>query len=81
MRGSPIFCGWSPEIDVNESQAKQQLADMLARFTAGSLLHLLAEVLKDSAGELDEAATEAMRDAAGALFVLGIGLNAVWPGR
>ena len=66
---------------MNESQAKQQLADMLARFTAGSILHLLAEVLKDSADEPDEAAAEAMRDAIGALFVLGIGLNAIWPSR
>ena len=66
---------------MDEVQAKQMLRDMLTRFTAGSILHLLAEVLKDSADEQDEAATAAMRDAAGALFVLGIGLNAVWPGR
>ncbi len=66
---------------MNEAHAKQLLTDLLARFTAGSILHLLAEVVKDSADELDEAATAAMRDAAGALFVLGVGLNAVWPGR
>ena len=66
---------------MDESQAKQLLSDLLARFTAGSILHLLAEVLKESADEPDAAATEAMRDAAGALFVLGVGLNAVWPGR
>jgi len=66
---------------MDETQAKQLLTDMLARFTAGSILHLLGEVLRDSADEPDEAATEAMRDAAGALFVLGVGLNAVCPGR
>ena len=66
---------------MNEQHAKQLLADLLARFTAGSILHLLAEVLRDSADEPDEAATEAVRDAVGALFVLGVGLNAVWPGR
>jgi hypothetical protein len=68
-------------VTVDETQAKQLLSDLLARFTAGSVLHLLAEVLKDQAGEQDGAAADAVRDAAGALFVLGIGLNAVWPGR
>ena len=66
---------------MTETQAKQLLGDLLTRYTAGSILHLLAEVLKDSAGELDEATAEAVRDAVGALFVLGVGLNAVWPGR
>jgi hypothetical protein len=66
---------------MNEAQAKQLLSDMLARFTAGSLLHLLAEVLKDHVGERDETTHEAVRDTLGALFVLGVGLNAVWPGR
>ena len=66
---------------MNEAQAKQLLRDLLTRFTAGSILHLLAEVLKDQAGEQDETTHEAVRDALGALFVLGVGLNAVWAGR
>lgn len=66
---------------MDEHHAKQLLTDMLGHFTSGSILYLLAEVLKDAADELDEAATEAMRDAAGALFILGVGLNAVWPGH
>jgi hypothetical protein len=68
-------------VAVDETQAKQLLSDLLARFTAGSILHLLADVLKDRAGEQDEATDEAVRDALGALFVFGVGLNAVWPGR
>lgn len=67
------------------SEAKQHLADMLANLTAGSVLHLLAEVLREVAedhpGGLDQEAAESLRDTAGTLFVVGVGLDAVWPGR
>jgi hypothetical protein len=66
---------------VDETRAKQMLADMLARFSAGSVLHLLSEVLRESApAELDPDRAESLRDATGTRFVVGIGLDAVWPG-
>lgn len=64
---------------MTEHQAKQLLGDLLARFTAGSILHLLAEVLKDAAGDQD-AAAEPLRNAVGALFVMGLGIDSLWPG-
>lgn len=66
-------------VAVDETQAKQLLGDLLARFTTGSILHLLADVLRDQAGDQD-AATEPLRDAIGALYVLGVGLDALTPG-
>jgi hypothetical protein len=64
-------------VAVDETQAKQLLTDLLARFTAGSILHLLAEVLKDRAGGQQ---SEPLRDTVGALFVVGLGLDALTPG-
>jgi hypothetical protein len=64
-------------VDVDETQAKQLLSDLLSRFTAGSILHLLAEVLRDRSGDQN---AQPLRDAIGTLFVLGVGLNSVWPG-
>lgn len=66
---------------MDETRAKQLLADMLARFTTGSVLHLLGEVLRESApADLDPDRAESLRDATGALFVVGLGLDAAWPG-
>ena len=80
-RGSQSAGQGPQEIDVDETRAKQLLADMIAHFTAGSVLHLLGEVLRESApAELDPDRAESLRDAAGMLFVVGIGLDAVWPG-
>jgi hypothetical protein len=62
---------------MDEQHAKQQLAELLSRFTAGSILHLLAEVLRDQAGDQD---AQPLRDAIGALYVLGLGLDALTPG-
>lgn len=62
---------------MDEAQAKRVLADMLARYTAGSLLHLLAEVLRDRSGDQN---APSLRDAVGALYVLGVGLDALSPG-
>lgn len=64
---------------MDEAHAKRLLSDVLARFTAGSLLHLLAEVLRDAAGDQPTAAVP-LRDVLGALFVLGVGIDAVLPG-
>lgn len=67
---------------MDETHAKQLLAEMLLRFSAGSVLHLLSDVLRESApAELAPDRVEPLRDAAGTLFVVGLGLDAVWPGR
>jgi len=67
-------------------EAKRHLTDMLAAFTAGSVLHLLAEVLREvaEAGDLDAEVAESLRDAVGTLFVVGVGIvgiDAVRHGR
>lgn len=74
MRCFPNFL-WVVAVD--ESQAKQLLSDLMARFTTGSVLHLLAEVLRDGAGDQD---AQPLRDAVGALFVMALGLDALTPG-
>jgi hypothetical protein len=68
---------------MNADEAKKHLTDMLTGLTAGSVLHLLAEVLREAAaaGDLDAEAAEGLRDAVGTLFVVGLGLDAVRHGR
>jgi hypothetical protein len=68
---------------VTEDAAKQQLREMLDTLTAGSVLHLLAEVFREDAevarrtGD-DLAAAECERVDA-ALFVVGLGIDAAHP--
>jgi hypothetical protein len=68
---------------MTEAQAKQHLSDMLGRFTPGSVLHLLAQVIREAEearlGGLDDAAEERMREAEAALWVFGYGLDAALP--
>jgi hypothetical protein len=70
---------------MSEQQAKEQLAAMLNRFSTGSILHLMSEVLREAAeqnpSEIAEHARESFRDALGTLFVMGLGIDSVWPGR
>jgi hypothetical protein len=70
---------------MTEQQAKEQLSQMLSRFSTGSILHLMSEVLRESAEQSPEAipehTRESFRDALGTLFVMGLGLDSVWPGR
>lgn len=67
---------------MDETHAKRVLAGLLARFTAGSVLHLLGEVLREATpADLAPDRAGLLRDALGALFVVGVGLDAVWPGR
>ena len=68
---------------MNADEAKHHLADMLTALTAGSVLHLLAEVLREAAaaGDLDAETAEGRRDAVGTLFVVGVGLDAVRHGK
>jgi hypothetical protein len=68
---------------MTEDQARRRLVAMLANFTPGSVCHLLAQAIREAErtrlGDLDAAALERLRDVEGAMFVLGIGLDAVCP--
>lgn len=68
---------------MTENQARTQLRQMLRTFTAGSVLHLLAELFAERAAAArrdgdDRAAVRC--DTAGAtLFVVGLGIDAACP--
>ena len=64
-------------------EAKKHLTDMLTALTAGSVLHLLAEVLREAAATdaLNAEAADGLRDAVGTLFVVGVGIDAVRHGQ
>ena len=68
---------------MSEADAKQQLLKILESFRPGSVCHLLAEILRESEearlGDLDEATEQRVRDAEGALWVIGMGLMAALP--
>jgi hypothetical protein len=68
---------------MTEAQAKQHLSEMLSTFTPGTVLHLLAQVLRDAeqarVGGLDDVAVERLREAEAALWVFGYGIDAALP--
>jgi hypothetical protein len=68
---------------MTEAQAKAQLRRMLRSLTPGSILHLLAELHRQSAERArrdgNEVAYRRYADAQAALFVFGLGLDAVCP--
>lgn len=68
---------------MTEEQAKQHLTEMLDRFTVGSILHLLADVQKDSAEQArladDALAFDQAKMVEHTLFVVGIGIDAAQP--
>lgn len=68
---------------MTEAEAKRNLKDMLASFRAGSILHLLAEVVRDAEtsrlGGLDEVAEQRVREAEAFLWIAGYGLMAALP--
>jgi hypothetical protein len=68
---------------VSETEAKQHLRDMLAAFTPGSVLHILAEVVRQSEttrlGGLDEVALKRVQEAEAFLWIAGYGLMAALP--
>lgn len=68
---------------MTEAQAKEHLRDMLDNVTPGSVLHILAQVIREAEearlGGLDEAAEERVREAQAALWVFGYGLMAALP--
>ncbi len=68
---------------MTEKEAKRHLKRMLESFTAGSILHMLADIFCKSAEKAlhakDEAAYERFKNVENTLFVLGIGVDAACP--
>lgn len=68
---------------MTEAQAKQHLLDILASFSPGTALHLIAQVVREAEeerlGSLDEVAEERVREVQAALWVFGYGLDATLP--
>jgi hypothetical protein len=68
---------------VTEAEAKQHLLEMLESFSPGSVLHILAQVIRESEearlGGLDDAAEERVRGAVAFLWIAGCGLMAALP--
>ncbi len=68
---------------MSEKQAKRHLRKMLGSFTPGSILHLLADLFRQEAEKArrdgDPAAYEHCRIVENALFVIGLGIEAVVP--
>jgi hypothetical protein len=68
---------------MTEKEAKRQLRRMLVTLTPGSILHLLAEAFRAHAERSqtnDDAVIKQQCDMAeGALFVVGLGLDAACP--
>lgn len=68
---------------MKELQAKKILRKLLRDFTAGSILHLLADVYRENAVEAsqceDEMAFERCKSLEAALYVVGIGVDGACP--
>jgi hypothetical protein len=64
---------------MTEPQAKATLRRLLRSLTAGSLLHLLAELYRESAVRIRSKDADKIREVAAALFVVGLGVDAVCP--
>jgi hypothetical protein len=68
---------------MKEHQAKKQLKKMLRSLTAGSVLHLLAEIMSESANEAkrknDLASRRQFKLVEDTLFVVGLGIDAANP--
>ena len=68
---------------MSDDQAKERLAELLDGYTAGSILHLLAEIYRQAAEEAlqsgDPAAYEQSKTVEHALFVLGLGIDGANP--
>lgn len=68
---------------MTEDAAKQQLRQMLDTLTAGSVLHLLAEVFREQAEAArrdgDDLAADECENVEATLFVVGLGIDAARP--
>ncbi|MBX9584952.1 MAG: hypothetical protein K2X87_32000 [Gemmataceae bacterium] len=68
---------------MTDGEAKDQLGRLLDRYTVGSVLHLLADVVRNhgeaarSAG--DEDRSDQYRQAEAVLYVVGLGIDAALP--
>jgi hypothetical protein len=62
---------------MTEAQARNGLRRMLRSLTAGSLLHLLAELYRNAAERCEH--PDKAREVAAALFVVGLGVDAACP--
>ena len=68
---------------MSENDAKVQLRVMLVSLTAGTVLHLLAEVFREDAEAArradDDLAAEQCESVEATLFVVGLGIDAARP--
>jgi len=68
---------------MTEQQVREQFSELLQRYTTGSLLHILADLFRQSAEEAksaqDLAEYEQCKLVEHALFVLGLGIDAANP--
>lgn len=68
---------------MSETEAKQHLLAILGSFNPGSVLHILAQVIRESEaarlGTLDDAAEERVREAEAFLWIAGYGLMSALP--
>jgi hypothetical protein len=68
---------------MKERQAKKQLVKMLASLTPGSILHLLADAIRQQGDDARRADDKELhrqcKVAENALVVVGIGLDAILP--
>lgn len=68
---------------MTEKQTKENLREALVTLTAGSILHLMAEVFRDEAEEArlagDVQAYRQNRNVEATLFVVGLGIDSARP--
>ncbi len=68
---------------MTETQARRRLTKMLERFTAGSILHLLADVFRAAADDArqddDDVRYEQFKSVERTLVVVGAGVDAAKP--
>jgi hypothetical protein len=68
---------------MTENAAKEHLLAVLDVFTAGTVLHLLAEIVREEGAESrragDSLTANRCEQAAVALFVMGLGIDAALP--
>ena len=67
---------------MNDAEAKKHLQAVLRAYTHGSVLHLLADLLRDAADRAgDDARHRQFAEVAATLYVVGIGIDAARENR
>ena len=68
---------------MNDTEAKKHLRAILRTYTHGSILHLLADLLRDADEQArrdgDDAKQRRFAEVAATLYVVGIGIDAACP--